>query len=148
MYTLRLRIVDIGLEGLVSQRTTSMEDLTIERTDKTPFVEFLALDCKLTLSGRSIPENSIQFYQPLLDWTESFCAAGASSLEIHIKLEYFNTSSSKCLMDLLNRVEQCRCKAQVFWYYETEDEDMLEAGEDYSAIIQIPFVLVEMDGTA
>jgi len=123
-----------------------MEDLIIERTAMTPYVEFLVLDCKLTLSGRSIPENSIQFYQPLLDWTATLCASGIESLEVHIKLEYFNTSSSKCLMDLLNRIEQCACRSQVHWYYESEDEDMLEAGEDYAAIIQIPFVLVEMEG--
>ena len=62
---------------------------------------------------------------------------------MHVKLEYFNTSSSKCLMDLLKKIEQCSCAAVVYWYYEEEDEDMQEAGEDYAAIIQLPFKLVE-----
>ena len=122
-----------------------MNDLIIERTAKTPQVEFVALENKLTLAGRSIPENSIQFYDPLIAWTESFCALGPSQLEVHIKLEYFNTSSSKCLMDLLKRVESCKGDAQVYWYYEEEDEDMQEAGEDYAAIIQLPFKLVEVE---
>ena len=47
-------------------------------------------------------------------------------------------------MDLLKRIEQCDCESEVFWYYEEEDEDMQEAGEDYAAIIQLPFKLVEM----
>ena len=47
-------------------------------------------------------------------------------------------------MDLLKRVEACNCDSQVYWYYEEEDEDMQEAGEDYAAIIQLPFKLVEV----
>lgn len=121
-----------------------MEDLIIDKTAKTPEVEFLVLEKKLTLSGRSIPENSIQFYERLLTWTHDFCATNPGAMEVHVKLEYFNTSSSKCLMDLLKRVEQCECGGEVYWYYEEEDEDMQEAGEDYSAIIQLPFKLVEL----
>jgi hypothetical protein len=121
-----------------------MEDLIIERTAKTPQVEFLALDKKLTLAGRSIPENSIQFYDTLLSWANAFCASKPGQIEVHVKLEYFNTSSSKCLMDLLKRIEQCDCSSEVYWYYEEEDEDMQEAGEDYAAIIQLPFKLVEI----
>ena len=68
-------------------------------------------------------------------------------MEIHVKLEYFNTSSSKCLMDMLKRVEASKCDAEVYWYYEEEDEDMEEAGEDYAAIIQLPFKLVETSET-
>ena len=131
--------------SILANLQTMMNDLIIERTAKTPQVDFVALENKLTLAGRSIPENSIQFYDPLIAWTESFCASGPSQMEVHIKLEYFNTSSSKCLMDLLKRVEACNGDAQVYWYYEEEDEDMQEAGEDYAAIIQLPFKLVEVE---
>ena len=123
-----------------------MQDLILERTAKTPQVEFMALERKLTLAGRSIPENSIQFYGPLLEWVQAFCPEAGGRVEIHVKLEYFNTSSSKCLMDMLKRVEASKCDAEVFWYYEEEDEDMEEAGEDYAAIIQLPFKLVETSG--
>ena len=120
-----------------------MEDLIISGTTKTPDVAFLVLDKKLTLTGRSIPENSIQFYEPLLNWANDFCSSKPEHIEVHVKLEYFNTSSSKCLMDLLKRIEHCECQAEVYWYFEEEDEDMQEAGEDYAAIIQLPFKLVE-----
>lgn len=119
-----------------------MEDLIIERTAKTPYIEFLALDKRLTLAGRSIPENSIQFYDQLLAWTNAFCSSKPGQVEVHVKLEYFNTSSSKCLMDLLKRIEKSGASAEVSWYYEEDDEDMLEAGEDYDAIIDIPFRLI------
>ena len=119
-----------------------MEDLIISGTTKTPDVAFLVLD-KADFDGRSIPENSIQFYEPLLNWANDFCSSKPGHIEVHVKLEYFNTSSSKCLMDLLKRIEHCECQAEVYWYFEEEDEDMQEAGEDYAAIIQLPFKLVE-----
>ena len=71
-------------------------------------------------------------------------AGGA--VDVSIRLEYFNTSSSKCLMDLLKRVEQSAAEATVLWYYEEDDEDMLEAGEDYDAIIDMPFRLIATAG--
>ena len=72
--------------SILANLQTMMNDLIIERTAKTPQVEFVALENKLTLAGRSIPENSIQFYDPLIAWTESFCASGPSQMEVHIKL--------------------------------------------------------------
>ena len=77
-----------------------------------------------------------------MDWVETHCGTTNEQLEINIRLEYFNTSSSKCLMDLLKRVEASECAARVNWYYEDDDEDMLEAGEDYDAIIDLPFRLI------
>jgi hypothetical protein len=75
---------------------------------------------------------------------DAHCGVAGKPLEVNIRLEYFNTSSSKCLMDLLRRVEKSAVTASVNWYYESEDEDMLEAGEDYDAIIELPFRLVAM----
>ena len=100
----------------------------------------------MSISGRSIPDNSIELYQPLLDCVQANLQTDGTSLEISIRLEYFNTSSSKCIMDLLKRVEKSPCDATVLWYYEDEDEDMLEAGEDYDAIIEIPFKLIATPG--
>jgi hypothetical protein len=119
-----------------------MNDIRQVGTSKTPTVTATVSPFCLELSGRSIPENSIAFYQPIKDWLEDVCAKSTDLLEINIRLEYFNTSSSKCLMDLLKRVEASPCAARVNWYYEDDDEDMLEAGEDYDAIIDLPFRLI------
>jgi hypothetical protein len=65
-----------------------------------------------------------------------------------IQLEYFNTSSSKCVLDILKKLQSInqsgRSKSKVYWYYEEDDEDMLEAGEDYQAIIKVPFEMVKI----
>jgi len=123
-----------------------MSSISLPGTSKTPTVQFNLEPLTMSISGRSIPENSIEFYQPLLDWVQANLQTDGTSLEISIRLEYFNTSSSKCIMDLLKRVEKSPCEATVLWYYEDEDEDMLEAGEDYDAIIEIPFKLIATPG--
>lgn len=119
-----------------------MSSIRLESTAKTPEVEFVQEPLTMSISGRSIPENSIEFYKPLMDWVDENLPGVAADVTISIRLEYFNTSSSKCLMDLLKRVEKTGVNATVAWYYEDEDEDMLEAGEDYDAIINIPFKLI------
>lgn len=122
-----------------------MSAIQLEGTAKTPQVAFNDSPLSMEISGRSIPENSIAFYTPLLEWVD-VNLKGSGSLEVSIRLEYFNTSSSKCLMDLLKRIEQSPVNATVLWYYEEEDEDMLEAGEDYDAIIDMPFRLIATAG--
>ena len=118
-----------------------MDNIFIPGTPKTPEVSFIVEARTLSLSGRSIPENSIEFYSALITWTDTLCSS-EGGVEVNINLEYFNTSSSKCLMDLLKRVESSNVDAKVNWYYEEDDEDMLEAGEDYDAIIDLPFKLI------
>jgi len=123
-----------------------MENIHIEGTPKTPTVKFDSNEGRLELSGRSIPENSIEFYKPLLDWIESYGGAPKSKTAVDIKLEYFNTSSSKCILDVFKKLEGVNSTDMIInWYFEEDDEDMLEAGEDYQAIINIPFKMIEVE---
>lgn len=125
-----------------------MEMFSLEGSPKTPSVNFNAETGVLEIKGRSIPENSVEFYNPLNDWIDQYGAEPQSNTVVDIKLEYFNTSSSKCILDLFKRLERINGKStnvQVNWYFETEDEDMCEAGEDYEAIIELPFSIIEID---
>ena len=125
-----------------------MEKLIIEGSSKTPTVNFDADSGKIELKGRSIPENSIEFYKPLVDWLEEYMDNAADLTEVNIELEYFNTSSSKCLLDVFKKLEavyKAGNEVKINWYYEEDDEDMLEAGEDYHSIIKIPFNMIEME---
>ncbi len=49
-----------------------MEPISIEGTPKTPSVKFDAASGNIEIKGRSIPENSIEFYKPLVDWLEEY----------------------------------------------------------------------------
>ena len=122
-----------------------MENLSLAGTPKTPTVELNADSGTLLLKGRSIPENSIEFYKPILAWIEQYSALTKDETTLQIQLEYFNTSSSKCLLDVFKRMETLKGKVVIEWYYENDDEDMLEAGEDYEAIIHVPFKKIGVD---
>ena len=125
-----------------------MENLNLEGSAKTPTVTLDGGNGTLELKGRSIPENSIEFYKPLNDWIDQYATTPQSKTTVDVKLEYFNTSSSKCILDLFKQLEklnQQNTEVQVNWYYEEDDEDMAEAGEDYQAIIDLPFKMIEVE---
>lgn len=125
-----------------------MENLILEGSAKTPSVTFQAGEGKLELKGRSIPENSVEFYKPLNDWIDAYGGSPKAQTVVDIKLEYFNTSSSKCILDLFKKLEGINGKGtdvSINWYFEEDDEDMEEAGEDYQAIISLPFKIIEVE---
>ncbi|MEQ9187092.1 MAG: DUF1987 domain-containing protein [Cryomorphaceae bacterium] len=124
-----------------------MDPIKIEGTPKTPTVNFDAESGVLEIKGRSIPENAVEFYKPLVDWIGSYGDSAKSDTKVNIQLEYFNTSSSKCILDVFKKLESVNGKTNITinWHYEEDDEDMLEAGEDYQAIINIPFKMIEME---
>lgn len=125
-----------------------MENLKLDGSAKTPSIDFNAETGVLELQGRSIPENSVEFYKPINEWIETYGANPQSKTTIDVKLEYFNTSSSKCILDLFKQLEGLNgngTDVHVNWYFEEDDEDMEEAGEDYEAIISLPFKMIEVD---
>ncbi|MGM0582429.1 MAG: DUF1987 domain-containing protein [Bacteroidota bacterium] len=124
-----------------------MDAYYLEATPKTPKLDFNPDAETFLISGRSIPENSIEFYKPLLDWLDKYVHNPLDSTTFEIKLEYFNTSSSKCLVEIFRKLEKIHdngSKVTVEWYFDEEDEDMEESGEDFKEIIKIPFNMKEI----
>lgn len=124
-----------------------MDAINLEGTPKTPTVSFDAGSGILEIKGRSIPENSVEFYKPLVDWLDDYAKSPSENTQVNIQLEYFNTSSSKCILDVFKKLELVKATKNVVinWYYEEDDEDMLEAGEDYQSILKLPFKMIEIE---
>ena len=127
-----------------------MNSLLLEGTAKTPRINFSTKDGMLEISGKSIPENSIEFYQPVYNWLDEYGQLPNKTTILKIQLEYFNTSSSKCLLDIFRKLESLqkslKSDVTIMWMYEEEDEDMLEAGDDYQTIVGVPFKLTKIEG--
>lgn len=124
-----------------------MEKYSIDGTPKTPTISFDLESGVLEIKGRSIPENSIEFYKPLVDALDKYAGSPKPATSVNIQLEYFNTSSSKCILDVFKKLESINkggSAVTINWHYEEDDEDMLEAGEDYQAIINVPFKMVQV----
>jgi len=125
-----------------------MEKINIESTPKTPSISFDFEKGFLEIKGRSIPENSIEFYKPIVESLEKYGSSPNAVTTVNIQLEYFNTSSSKCILDVFKKLESIHKNGNqlvINWYYEQDDEDMLEAGEDYQAIINVPFKMIQIE---
>ncbi len=124
-----------------------MEPIIIDGTPKTPTIRFDSRAGIFEIKGRSIPENSVEFYKPLNEWLDGYMQGPLDKTVVNIRLEYFNTSSSKCILDVFKRLEaihRSKHDVEINWFYEEDDEDMLEAGEDYDSIIKVPFKMVEI----
>lgn len=125
-----------------------MENFFLEGTNKTPQLDFNSNEGRFLIAGRSIPENSIEFYKPLFEWLDNYVSQAKSNTILDVKLEYFNTSSSKCLVEIFRKLEALQQKNDnvlINWYYEEDDEDMQESGEDFQEIIDVKIVLNQME---
>ncbi len=128
-----------------------MDNLEVAETITTPAISFNSSTGRLFINGKSIPENVFDFYTPILSWIDEYSAVPNSQTVLELKLEYFNTSSSKRIFDIMKRMEKLAMsdlsKVTIIWYYEEDDEDIYFAGNDYKAILnqKVDFRMVEID---
>lgn len=122
-----------------------MEKLVIEPTNETPKVILDREKNVFEFSGNSLPEDVSTFYSPILTWFTEYAKTPNNETKVEFNFEYYNTSSSKMILKLL---EMCRdihrngYDIEVQWHFLEDDEDMIEAGEDYSENIKVPFKFI------
>jgi len=119
-----------------------MESVNIRATAKTPSIDFNPSQGLLEIRGKSTPEDSRAFYKPLIVWCEEYAVNPPAKTTVDVHLEHFDTSSSKGLLDLIKRlktIKEMHKEIEVVWHYESSDEDILEAGENFEHITGIPF---------
>lgn len=117
-----------------------MEVINLEGTEDTPKIILDRNNGIFEISGRSLPEDSAEFYQPILDWLDDYGSSPNPETNFIFKLEYFNTASSKLILDILSKLESIE-NTKVSWYYHEDDEDMEEAGSEFSELVEVPFEL-------
>ena len=115
-------------------------------TKITPEVNIDLTSGLFQLSGVSSPENSVKFYNPLINFFKK--PLKVKDLTIELKLLHFNTSTSKCIYDMLkqsNTLAQRGININYKWYYEPFDDDMLECGEDFADALNLKMEFIEMN---
>ena len=119
-----------------------MEALRIEPTDDSPEVILDKEGDQFGISGKSLPEDVLDFYQPVLDWLNAYRKDPNPRTEFSFKLIYFNTASSKLILDILMIFEEMVEEGHevlVKWLSLESDEDMQEAGREYEEMVEVPF---------
>jgi hypothetical protein len=119
-----------------------MESLYINETQSTPKVILDKTNQQFEISGNSLPEDVMGFYTPILNWMEKYIENPNPQTIFVFKLYYFNSASSKVILDILTAIEQLikdGHDAKIDWYYLEVDEDMLSTGNEYAELLKIPF---------
>ena len=105
----------------------------IAETDSTPTVNF-SIDSKLSIEGRSLPENVKEFYTPLEEWVTGL---NVKSVTFDISLDYINSASSKKILDVLQSLDENNNVEDIIinWHYDEGDDDSLEAGQIFEELL-------------
>lgn len=115
-------------------------------TKVSPLVIISRDEGRVEIKGKSIPESSLSFYYPIIDKLKEIFNGYKGRLDLNISIEYMNTSSSKCMFDLLKSMNRLLGNSlKVNWYYEDGDDDMIEAGEDFQEVLDMRFTFVSVE---
>lgn len=117
-----------------------MKALQIKQTDQSPKVILDAGNNIFELSGRSLIEDAMDFYKPVFDWLDAYAQSPNPKTNFVMNFEYFNTISSKIILDLLIKLEEISKKnsnVSVLWCFDYSD--MLYIGKEFSELVSIPF---------
>lgn len=126
-----------------SSQNTSLH---IKGTSKSPAIDFKP--GMLSIEGRSIPENAVAFYEPLLAWIEQYLQAPEALTKVNLKIEYLNSSSNRFIYNILKMLDDAYQKGTnivVNWYYEEDDDTMRNTGNDFQALISLPYRLIPVE---
>jgi hypothetical protein len=115
-----------------------MQALILEATEQTPGVSLNKESGTFEFSGRSLTDKALEFYRPIGAWLTEYAANPNPRTEVSFKMEYMNTASSKALFDIFAIIQTIQ-GSKVIWYFQDEDEDMEETGEEFSSLVKIPF---------
>ena len=125
-----------------------MEKLFIKPSFKSPKIIFDPDNQFYEISGRSLPEDVTEIYEPVLEWIDTYFPVLDHKMELIFRIDYLNSASAKMISMLLNKMEsyfQAGIKILIIWYYDPDDEDFIFEIENFSSFTKIPFKLIPFD---
>lgn len=123
----------------------NLNRLYIKGTSKTPEVDFSP--GVIEISGRSIPEDSVAFYQPLVRWIETYVVNPEKFTKVNFRIEYINSGSNRFVYAILKMLDECYKQGHnisITWYYEEDDDTIKGLGNDLKTFLKVPVTLMEM----
>lgn len=122
-----------------------MDNLILEGSKTTPSINFNFTTGELLISGESYPENASAFYDKVITWIKNYVAI-SKSVNLNFKFIYFNTSSSKAILDIIEILDDYHKKGgkvELNWFYEEGDDDIQESGIEFTENLSLPCNLIE-----
>lgn len=128
-----------------------MEAILLEGSTDTPSVNLDKNSNQFIIKGSSMPEDVKEFYMPIMKWIDTYFESPNDVTPFIFEMVYFNTASSKMLLDMLYKLKDAiddGHKVDVIWKYYEDDEEMMEAGEDFAEIVEMPIKLISIQQTS
>ena len=130
-----------------------MEGLIIGQDRNTPDVNFNPKSGVFEIKGRSFPENSKKFYEPVLSWLDAYLASEskANKVSVHFELFYVSSSSIISILEIIKRLNimhENGAVVSIEWRYDEDDEDIRKIGEDYKKLTPINFEFAANSGVS
>jgi hypothetical protein len=123
-----------------------MERINLEGGIKVPKLQCDAQTGVILIEGVSVPENTVDFYHPVVFWMQEYVKNPQEMTVFNLRLEYFNTSTSVILLNMFRVLSPLGPKKlTINWFFEEDDIEMEEAGEDYSNMIDAIFNIIKVD---
>ena len=130
-----------------------MDSLRIDGTEFTPLVIFDTSLLRFEISGESRPENCGKFYEPIIKWLDQYQSdlslqkdsGTQSNVNFEFKLEYYNSISAKYILEVLSVLDKYHANGynvSIKWYYDEQDIDMLESGEEFAKLLNVAIELI------
>lgn len=128
--------------------SSSITPLIIEKTTKTPQIIFDPSNNMFEISGRSLPENVVKTYEPVLQWIDQNIGKIQHEIIFNFKVDYLNSASAKMISLILTKLEEfykSGSNIEIKWYYSLDDDDIQSEGEIYAKLKKIPIKLIGVE---
>jgi len=125
-----------------------MRPMKIEGTEEQPTIILDKVSSRFEFHGKSMLEDARTFFKPVMEWIDEYAEDPNERTEVIYKMTYFNTSSSKLILDMMRKFASMYSDGhdiEIHWYYTEDDEDMLEAGEIYAERVKVPLKLINYE---
>ena len=122
-----------------------MNNLNLKSTQSTPSVYAVAGVGKLEMRGDSYPENSFEFFGPVISWIQEFLNTESAPFALELHLLYLNTSSVKAMMDIFDLLEDAHSQGRavsVQWFYDQDNQRIAELAEEFKEDCTFPFEII------
>ncbi len=125
-----------------------MDSLFLQETKSSPAIAFNGENGTLEISGESYPENSYEFYKPVLNWVRRFSGQFPGVIVFNCRISYLNTGSTKSMMDIFDlfedRFRQGR-EVRVNWFCDSENDRAIETAEEFREDVTFPFEIKPLE---
>jgi hypothetical protein len=124
-----------------------MELLDVQSTVSTPKIYFDTAKGLLELSGESYPDNSFEFYAPLIAFLKEYLSR-PGGLRFDIAIKYMNSSSIKCVLEIFDMLEEAESEGLdivINWFYDKDNTRALELAEEFSEEVRLPFHIIPFE---